>query len=434
MKRQAYESLCNWKQSQRRKPLILRGARQVGKTYLLKHFGQKEFKSTIYLNFEEDPKLANFFKGNLKPKELLENISLYFNQAILPEETLLIFDEIQESPEALNSLKYFQEQANQFHIVAAGPLLGVKLSNTKGFPVGKVNFLNLYPLNFLEFLKAVDRQRLADYLMEKADFESIPEPIHLELLTLLKKYMFIGGMPEVISEYIKNENLLTVRTIQTEILDAYVLDFSKHAPKEQLMKIMQIWESIPNQLAKENKKFIFSALQKSARGRDYESAIQWLVDAGLIYKSHHISAPKVPLSAYADRNFFKIFLLDVGLLAAMSNLPPKLLVEKTDLFTEFNGSFTENYVAQSLAETQDLYYWTSSGTAEIDFVLEHQLNIFPLEVKAGVNLKKKSLLAYEEKYHPLLLLRASLMNLRRDGRVANFPLYLIDRYSYLIGD
>jgi len=433
MKRDLYPELLNWKASENRKPLILRGARQVGKTHLLRLFGRQEYSAYIYLNFEEDPKLANFFADALKPTTILQNISLYTNQQIHPENTLLIFDEIQESPAALNSLKYFQEQANQYHIVAAGSLLGVKLAHTKGFPVGKVNFFDLYPLSFFEFLDAIGRDKLRAFLMAINSFESLPEPIHLELLTLLKKYMFIGGMPEAILEYAKSENILAVRKIQKEILDAYMLDFAKHAPKEHLMKITSVWESIPSQLAKENKKFIFSALHKSARGREYEAAIQWLADAGLVYKSYNISAPKLPLSGYANKNFFKLFLLDVGLLAAMSNLPPKLLVEKSQLFLEFNGAFTENYVAQTLTQKHYLlHYWTSEGIAEVDFVMEHDLHIFPLEVKAGTDRKKKSLLEYGKKYAPPYLLRASLMNLKQDSNVCNFPLYLVGQFIHIL--
>ncbi len=430
MKRNLYSSLCAWKRSSSRKPLILRGARQVGKTYLLKQFGLKEYASCLYLNFEETPELADFFSKQLTPATLLENISLHYNQRILPGETLLIFDEVQECPAALNSLKYFQEQANEYHIVAAGSLLGVKLAHTKGFPVGKVNFFDLYPLSFLEFLTAIGKQQLSEFLMSKNTFEKIPDPVHEELLILLKKYMFIGGMPEAVAEYIKTDSLLSVRPIQGAILDAYILDFAKHAPKEQLMKITQVWESVPSQLAKENKKFIFTALQKSARGREYQMAIQWLADAGLIYKSCQISAPKLPLSGYANTHFFKVFLLDIGLLAAMSNLPAKIVVEKTNLFTEFHGAFVENFVAQELvAQDHALYYWSSEGTAEIDFIIEHELNIFPLEVKAGFNRKKKSLLVYGEKYNPSLLLRGSLMNLEKNGKMANFPLYLIGRVT-----
>lgn len=430
MKRDLYDQLLAWKISKNRKPLILRGARQVGKTHLLKLFGHQEYSSCVYLNFETDPRLADFFSGQLNPLAIIEAISLYINQDIQPENTLLIFDEIQESPTALNSLKYFQEQANQYHLVAAGSLLGVKLVNSRGFPVGKVNFFDLYPLNFFEFLTAIGKQKLREFLMGLNKFEPILTPIHEELLVLLKKYLFIGGMPEAVFEYVKTENVLSIRKIQNDILDAYALDFSKHAPKEQLAKITQVWKSIPSQLAKENKKFIFSALQKSARGKAYEESIQWLTDAGLIYKSCCLNAPKLPLLGHADQNFFKVFLLDVGLLAAMVNIPARLIVEADELFTEFKGAFTENFVAQELAaKHQALYYWTSEGIAEVDFIVEHELKVLPLETKAGVSRKKKSLRVYGEKYKPSLLLRSSLMNLKHDGDIANLPLYLIGQFS-----
>ncbi|SRR5579883_638665 len=432
MKRYLYKQLLEWKASPNRKPLVLRGARQVGKTFLLKTFAQQEYRSFLYLNFEEDPKLDSLFANNLKPATILENISTYLNYDIQPEETLLIFDEIQESPSALNSLKYFQEQAAQFHIAAAGSLLGIKLANTKGFPVGKVTFMDLYPLCFFEFLEALGKNKLSDFLKQIKEFKEIPEPIHQELISLLKKYLFTGGMPEAVAEYTRSNDLSLVRKIQKDILDAYILDFAKHAPPEQLMKITQIWQSIPNQLAKENKKFIFAALGKSARGREYETAIQWLTDAGLIYKSHNISVPKLPLSHFVN-NAFKVFLLDVGLLAAMSNVPSQMVVDANNLFSEFNGAFTENFVAQELVANQyQLYYWTSENIAEVDFIIEHAMEIFPLEVKSNASRKKKSLITYGNKYQPKWLLRASLMNLRKDGEICNFPLYLISRFSHLL--
>lgn len=428
MKRHLYPQLQAWKNAKNRKPLILRGARQVGKTYLLKEFGKNEYEEVIYLNFEKNKKLAEFFSDALDPKTILTHISAHLNQTIHHENTLLIFDEIQESPAALNSLKYFQEEANEYHIVAAGSLLGVKLANEKGFPVGKVNFLDLYPLCFLEFLNAVGKNKLYEFLLALTEFKEIPSPLHDELLSLLKKYLFIGGMPEVVADYVENNNLLSLRQIHMEILDAYALDFAKHAPKEELARITQVWESIPNQLAKENKKFIFSAIKESARGREYETAIQWLADAGLIYKVYHLSVPKLPLAGFANKNAFKVFLLDVGLLAAQSNVPADLVIDDEKLFSEFSGAFTENYVASELApHCRELFYWASEGSAEIDFVIEDKLQAYPLEVKAGTSRKKKSLLVYADKFKPRCLLRASLMNLRKDGDVCNYPLYLIGR-------
>lgn len=433
MKRDLYSELIRWKNSKNRKPLILMGAGQVGKTHLLKCFGKQEYASLIYLNFESDPQLNGFFSQDLNPVRILENLSLYLNQEIHPEETLLIFDEIQESPLALNALKYFYEQLETYHIAAAGSLLGVKLAHTKGFPAGKVNFLDLYPLSFFEFLDALGKNKLKKFLLNLKSCEPISEPIHQELIQCLNKYLLIGGMPEAVSTYVRTGNLPETRKIQKEILDAYLLDFAKHAPKEQLSKITQVWESIPSQLAKENKKFIFAAIKKSARGREYEDAIQWLSDAGLIYKSYHISSPKFPLKGFSDQQVFKVFLLDVGLLAAMSQVPLQVLVEENRLFFEFRGAFTENFVGQALVSVQQsLHYWTSEGIAEIDFIVENGQTILPLEVKAGISKKKKSLIVYGEKYQPDVLLRATLMNLKRDGKVLNLPLYLVTQWPVLI--
>jgi predicted AAA+ superfamily ATPase len=433
MKRDLYIKLGLWKLSQRRKPLILQGARQVGKTYALKYFGQQEFASYVYLNFESDVNLKSFFESSLNPRSLIEKISIYTEQTIVAGQTLLIFDEIQECPAALNSLKYFYEDASEYHVVAAGSLLGVKLTNTKGFPVGKVDFLTLYPLSFFEFLDAIGRQSLRIYLEQISTITLIDEIFHQELLFLLKKYMFIGGMPEVVAEYIDSKDLLSVRTLQENILRAYELDFIKHAPKDQIIKITEVWNSIPRQLAKENKKFVFSAIKENARGREYEDAIGWLVDAGLVVKSFNLSVPKVPLPAYGDNNAFKIFLLDVGLLAAMAKLPVNKVVAIEGLFNEFYGAFTENFVAQELRLIkQSLYYWTSNATAEVDFIIESDLKLYPLEVKANASLKKKSLLVYKDKYNPELLLRASAMNLKQDGMICNFPLYLVSRLLILL--
>ena len=436
MHRDLYADLLDWKKANNRKPLIVRGARQVGKTWLLKAFGKQEYAQCVYLNFEEDSRLDAFFQVKMDPTTILQNISLYLNITIHPENTLLIFDEIQESLSALNSLKYFQEKANQYHIAAAGSLLGIKLGHTKGFPVGKVDFLDLYPLTFLEFLRALDKSKLETFLLnvnKSKEPTNIPAPIHEELINLLKKYMVVGGMPAAVQEYTRSENFIETRKTQQAILDAYTLDFAKHAPKELVMKLTNVWDSIPAQLAKENKKFKWSDIQQEARAREYEATVEWLADAGLIYRSHPVSTPKFPLSAYKERNIFKIFLLDVGLLGAMSRLSPKIILDGDALFTEFKGAFTENLIAQSLVTQQlPLYYWTNEGRAEIDFIVEHENNIYPLEVKSGTSSKKKSLLFYEQKFKPTLLLRTSLMNLRKDGNLLNIPLYLANCIRSLI--
>ncbi|MBS0621398.1 MAG: ATP-binding protein [Verrucomicrobia bacterium] len=429
MKRDIYQLLEAWKHSERRKPLILNGARQVGKTYALKHFGQTSYENMAYLNFERNEKLCQYFEGTLDPKELVKILSIHTGIDIKTKNTLLIFDEVQECPKALNSLKYFCEEANDYMVVAAGSLLGVKTAQEKGFPVGKVNFLNLYPLTFFEFLSALGQEKLRLFLEEYHTYEPIPNPLHEKLIQLLKFYFFVGGMPEAVAQYAKTDSLQNVREIQLEILNAYEKDFAKHAPANQIMKITTVWKQVHRQLAKENKKFIFSMIRQSARGRDYEEAIQWLSDAGLIHKSHLVKSPKFPLSAYADNNIFKIFLADVGLLGAQSALSPQTILEENLMFIEFKEALTENYVAQELLATQhkELYYWTSEGEAELDFLIEGEHEIYPLEVKAGTSQKKKSLLVYQKKYAPSKLLRATLMNLKHDGDIYNYPLYMISQ-------
>lgn len=432
MKRDIYKQLERWKNSPRRKPLILDGARQVGKTYALQHFAASAYEKTVYLNFEKNETLASYFQSTLDPAKLIKTLTIHAEVDIEPGNTLLIFDEVQECPHALNSLKYFCEEASDYHVAAAGSLLGVKMAHEKGFPVGKVNFLHLHPLTFFEFLSATGHERLRSYLEEHSSFTPLETSLHEKLLELLRYYFFIGGMPEVVAEYLKTENLSIVREVQTEILEAYERDFAKHAPDNQLMKIVTVWNQIHRQLAKENKKFIFSTIRKSARGRDYEEAIQWLMDAGLIHKSYHVGTPKLPLSAYADTHIFKVFLHDVGLLGAQSNLSSKAIIEGDRLFTEFKGALTENFIAQELkaAQNKELYYWTSPGTAEVDFLLEKEQNIYPLEVKAGNSHKKKSLLVYGDKYQPETLSRTTLMNLRKDGAITNYPLYMVSRVPF----
>ncbi len=430
MKRDIYLDLQQWKKSERRKPLIINGARQVGKTYALKHFGRTSYKKMVYLNFEKEEILSGYFEGALDPKQLIKTVSIHTGVEIEPHNTLLIFDEIQECAKALSSLKYFCEEANEYHIAAAGSLLGVKTNQDEGFPVGKVNFLHLSPLSFFEFLSATNNEKIRTFLEEYASFEPLPNPLHEKLTQLLRCYLFVGGMPEAVAEYAKHENFSVVREVQLEILNAYERDFAKHAPPNEVMKITTVWKQIHRQLAKENKKFIFAAIRQSARGRDYEEAIQWLLDAGLILKSCLVETPKFPLSAYADTHTFKLFLLDIGLLGAQSNLSSRALIEGNLLFTEFKGALTENFVAQELvaAKNREIYYWASSGIAEIDFLVEGDHEIYPLEVKAGSSEKKKSLLVYGSKYLPVKLTRTTLMNLKHDGNIYNYPLYLVSRF------
>ncbi len=429
MKRDIYNKLLEWKKDPNRQPLLLQGARQVGKTYLLKEFGET-YKQCCYINFEETPVCKAFFEPDLKPQRIVRDLGIHLEMKIDPASTLIVFDEIQECPNALTSLKYFCEHALEYHVVAAGSLLGVKLSGARGFPVGKEHFLHLYPMSFFEFLDAMNRPMLRKMLEEIKAMEPIPEPHHLQLFELLKAYYYVGGMPKPVLRYVETGDFGLVRETQEDILKAYVQDFAKHAPPSLVMRIMQTWGSIPIHLGKENKRFVFSALKKSARARDYEEALQWLLDAELIYRVSSIKAPRLPLVSYGDHEAFKVYLLDVGLLGAMCRLPARVIVEGDQLFVEFKGSLTENYVAQSLKAAHGgvLYYWTSEREAEVDFLLKYDGEIYPLEVKSGNSTKKKSLLVYNAKYHPPLISRVSLMNLKRDGNVCNYPLYLISRF------
>jgi predicted AAA+ superfamily ATPase len=342
---------------------------------------------------------------------------------------LIIFDEIQFSNHALNALKYFNEQGNQYHLACAGSLLGIKMSQPDSFPVGKVNFLELYPLTFLEFLDAAGEKELRKIIEETADFTPYPEPFHKKFIDILKKYFFVGGMPEAVKVYCERENYNEVRQIQKEINDSYVLDFAKHAVPSNIVKQTVLWESIPGQLGKENKKFIFSAIKKSARGREYENAIQWLEDAGLILRAFLVSTGRPPLKTYVDRSSFKVFALDIGLLGALTNVPAENTIIGDNLFTEYKGAFVENYVAQQLkARGNDLYFWKSNGVAEIDFVCEAGGSVYPLEAKAGINPKSKSLQVYDERYNPCVLLRTTLLNLKQNGNIRNYPLYAISLF------
>lgn len=433
MKREILIQLSAWQKNDRRKPLLLMGARQVGKTYVLKEFAKTAYQNSVYINFEDTPDLKLIFEKNLNPETILKFLAIATEQEIVPGATLIILDEIQECPHALNSLKYFCETANEYHVCAAGSLLGVKLAHTKGFPVGKVNFLHLYPLSFSEFLIAIKAIQLQSFIIDINKIEPLSEFFHEKLLDYFKTYLYVGGMPEAIVEYVSSGNFSKVREIQKELLQAYNLDFAKHAPRNQIMKINQVWQSIPSQLGKENKKFIFSKVAKGARTKDFAEAIQWLIEAGLMLKVSQISTPKVPLDAYTDPDCFKGYSLDVGLLGAMANISAKALIQENQLLQEFRGSLVENYVAQELACNQyGLYYWVSEGKAEIDFILQSENTIYPLEVKSGTTNKKKSLRVYADKYSPHLLIRTSPMNLKKDDIIFNCPLYLIGQLNRLL--
>jgi predicted AAA+ superfamily ATPase len=428
MKRDIYRKLLKWKTSKRRKPLILKGARQVGKTYILQKFGHGEYDKVAYFNFEENPALDDFFRQKLDPVSIIANLEIYIGRKIAPEQDLIIFDEIQASNYALNSLKYFREQASSYHVAAAGSLIGIRLSRPRSFPVGQVNFLDIYPMTFMEFLDAVKRSELRRLIETQEKVSPFPDPFHNELLDWLKKYFFVGGMPEPLRCFVETQDLVEVRERQKEIINSYLLDFSKHAPTSDIPKLGLIWNSIPAHLSRENKKFIFSAIRKGARAREYENSIQWLEDAGLIYKSYQ---------GFMNPNNFKVFALDVGILAAMAGIPPKSLVQGTHLFNEYKGAFVENYVAQQLKSDKqiDLYYWTSKGKrAELDFLCEIQGSIHPLEAKAGISPKSKSLLSYNTQFNPPVLFRTTLLNLKKDEKIYNIPLYAVHNFPEIMDD
>jgi len=407
MKRDVYPKLMHWKNSERRKPLILRGARQVGKTYILQEFGREEYEKTAYFDFEAYPDLDDLFSQRLDPKRIIRDLSRLIGWEILPARHLIVFDEIQASNSALNSLKYFQEEANEYHTAAAGSLLGVKLSKGKSFPVGKVNFIELYPLTFMEFLSAIDKGSWRTMIEETTEFSPYAAPFHNELIELLHDYFFTGGMPEAVSHFVNSGNFKEVREIQKEIINSFILDFSRHAEPLDIRKISLIWDAIPPQLARENKKFIFSAVRKSARAREYESALEWLADSGLILKSYLVNSAKNPLKGYMNRGAYKIFSLDIGILGAMANIPMDAVVRDQSLFKEYKGAFVENYVAQQLSarDDGDLYYWKSRGNkAELDFLYEYEGTIYPLEAKSGVNPKSRAyvhlILSFLPRFYP----------------------------------
>jgi uncharacterized protein len=422
MKRTLYNNLLEWKSSQRRKPLLLQGARQVGKTWLINDFGKCEYKHYIYLNFEQTTNLKTLFINELAPKKIIENMGLLLGKKVNAAETLICFDEIQTCPEALTSLKYFQEHAPEFHIIAAGSLLGVSLGKTSSFPVGKVNFLTLYPLSFAEYLDAIGQELLVEKL---SVLDTLPEILHEKLLEHVKMYFFLGGMPEVLVDYIQHQDIRAARTIQNDILKSYQRDFSKYSDPSQAIKVAEIWQSVPFQLAKENKKFSYNDVKNNARATSYQQSIEWLKNAGLVHVVNQIRGAKLPISGYADNSKFKIYLLDTGLLSALLNLSSDIILKPNELFLEYNGAFVENYTCLELLKTleQEVFYWNSEREAEVDFVFQWNNVIYPLEVKSGLNRNTKSLRSYAEKFQPKLLMRASPRNFIRSEEFINIPLY-----------
>ena len=432
MERLILSKLLAWKNSPYRKPLILKGVRQVGKTWVLKEFGRRYYENTAYFNFDENEEYKQFFETSKDVDRILQNLMLASGQKIMPGKTLIIFDEVQDCPKVINAMKYFCENAPQYHIACAGSLLGIALSKPSSFPVGKVDFLKLYPLSFKEFLMATGKERFAE-LLDTQDFEMITS-FKQTYIDALKHYYFVGGMPEAVQSFAENKDFNEVRDIQKRILVAYEQDFSKHAPNEIVPRLRMLWNSIPSQLAKENKKFIYGLVREGARAKDYETAIMWLCDCGLVHKISRVNAAGIPLRAYEDLKAFKLFVVDVGLLGCMVGLSQRTLLDVNDLFVEFKGALTEQYVCQQLKTAPDLdvYYYTNDrGSCEVDFVVYTGDLIIPVEVKAEVNLRAKSLKTYQEKFSPEVSVRTSMSDYKKEDWLVNLPLYAIDQIARL---
>jgi hypothetical protein len=428
MERLLMNELIKWKNKSKRKPLIIHGARQVGKTWLMQEFGRRYYKDYIYISFDNNDRMKNTFEQDFDIKRILSAIKIESGKNIDSNNTLLIFDEIQEVPKAMTSLKYFYENAPEYSIIAAGSLLGMALHEGSSFPVGKVDFMYLHPLNFREFLMAVGENDLSE-LLTTHDYDMV-NTFSSKYTDWLRKYYYVGGMPEAVQTFIDTDDMGEVRTIQKQLLLYYENDFSKHSPIEHLPRIQMVWNSIPAQLSKENRKFIYGIVREGARAKDYEIAIQWLTDYGLIYKSYRVSKPGMPLISYIDQSSFKMFMLDVGLLTAKGNIPAKTLLEGNRIFEEFKGALTEQYVAQEFASyNMDLYYYSADNSScEIDFIVQHEDYTIPLEVKSETNLKAQSLHSFCQKYKPDVAIRSSMTNYHKEEWVDNVPLYLVAEY------
>ncbi|MEA1912189.1 MAG: ATP-binding protein [Spirochaetota bacterium] len=427
MFRSALNNLISWKNSTRRKPLIIRGARQVGKTWLMKEFAKTYYTKYAYINFENNEGMEQLFKGDLEISRIITAMQIETELTIEPHNTLLIFDEVQEVPRALTSLKYFYENAPEYHIIAAGSLLGVALHQGTSFPVGKVEFLDLYPLDFTEFLIATGRENLNNLLIKQDNV--LITTFRMKYIDSLKQYYFVGGMPEAVTAFADRSDYSEVRSIHRNILAAYELDFSKHAPPRIVPRIRLLWNSIPAQLAKDQKKFIYGLIKSGARAREYELALAWLIDCGLIYKIQNITKPSIPLTAYVSPGSFKLFLVDIGLLSTLSQLDKKSILQGNTIFQEFKGALTEQFVLQQFKCNSEIYpyYWTASkGTAEIDFIFQWDSEVVPVEVKAAENLQAKSLKSYVEKYKPKYAVRSSMSDYRKEDWLINIPLYSIN--------
>ncbi len=431
MYRNALEQLKQWKERPNRKPLILQGARQVGKTWLMQEFGRLAFQHTFIINFEDDAHARGVFEEDLDVNRIMKQLSIKAGYQITPD-TLLVLDEIQACPQALTSLKYFCEKLPQQPILAAGSLLGIFIHQRTSFPVGKVEFLHLYPLSFMEFLQAVGEKSLYDLLLQR-DFKTI-KSFAYKYTDLLKQYFYVGGMPAAVAEFARTNDYQRVRQLQKELLQTYEGDFSKYPPATVSQRIREVWHSIPSQLTKENKKFIYGVIRDGARAKEYETAIEWLQDSGLIYKVHRVTKPYMPLSAYQELNIFKIFITDVGLLGALSELDANTVIDGSSIFTEFKGALTEQYVLQQLKGMTDVfpYYWSSGERAEIDFVAQYSGKIIPIEAKANTNLRAKSLKSYCDQYKPETAIRFSMADYKQTGNLYDIPLYMVEQFRQVI--
>lgn len=431
MYRYAINDLIAWKNSQNHMPLIIKGARQVGKTWLMKEFGKTQYKKIAYISFDNNPRLDTLFQKDLNVKRLLDGLNIEVGFNITPKDTLIIFDEIQENPLALTSLKYFSENAPEYDIVAAGSLLGVAHHKGTGFPVGKVEYLNLYPLSFKEFLLAMKEKQILE-IIDKNDFE-MQKVFKERINDLLRRYCYVGGMPKAVLSFSEKQDYNLVRKIQKNILDDYEGDFSKHIPPEQVERTRLLWNAIPSQLVKENKKCVYGKIKQGARAKDFEIALNWLIDSGLVHKVNRVSEPNMPLKAYEDVSAYKLFLLDVGLLGAMNDLDSRSLLENDKLFNDYNGAITEQYVLQEFKTIGDLpvFYW-ASNRAELDFLIQYKNNIIPVEAKATVNLQAKSLKSFRQKYEPKISIRTSLADYEENNGLLNIPLYDIENVKEII--
>jgi len=426
MNRHIISELYAWKGKKRRKPLILQGARQVGKTWLMTNFAKEAFEKYIYINFENNEALKNLFVKDFDIKRIL--LDIYLATGVRPdEETLLLFDEIQEAPRGITALKYFYEQMPQQPVIAAGSLLGIALHTADSFPVGKVDFLTVYPLSFFEFMEAMGEERFVDIMLQKKWEQLGPFRAHIE--NLLRHYYFVGGMPEVVASYVEERDPLVVRELQKNILDAYDRDFSKHAPVGEVPRLRMVWNSVNGQLSKENKKFIYGFIKEGARAKDFEIALEWLRDAGLVYKVHRATKAAIPLTAFQDFSAFKLFMLDVGLLGAMGNVSHESLINGNAILNDYKGALTEQYVFQQLRLVKDIsiFYWSAENSSgEIDFLVQHNDIIHPIEVKAEENLQSKSLRAFVQKNSSLHGWRFSMSNYREQDWLTNYPLFSVD--------